>query len=564
MSQSKKQRVNYVGDFETTTDPADCRVWAWFMCDVDQWVSSEQSDIPAHVEHGTDIDGFVQFCSSLYGNVYFHNLAFDGSFIIDSLFRSGYTHSLTRNLRKGTFSTLISGMGKFYSITVRWFNGVTTEFRDSLKKLPMSVAHVSKAFKLVELKGSIDYDEYRPVGHELTDEEIAYGTNDVVIIAKALRQQFDEGMTRLTVGSDSLYEFKSVCGSPLFSRVFPVLPLTMDAEIRSAYRGGFTYVAERFKGKIVGPGKTYDVNSLYPSVMYDNDMPYGEPVYFTGVPKNLDRYPLYIIAITLTAKLKKDHIPCIQVKGSGFFNGVEYLTEINEPVTISCTSVDLKLWQDHYDLNILSYDGGWQFKSIKGLFKDFIDKWMSIKATSDDGLRVIAKLHLNSLYGKFATNPDITGKVPVYENGIVKLVKGLPETRDPVYTPVGVFITAYARDVTIRAAQQHYDRFVYADTDSLHLLDSDGDTLLDVHPSRMGAWKHEMDWENGLFVRAKCYTERSSVGTYTTHIAGMPEVIASQMTFGDFVHGTEFRGKLQPQRVPGGIVLKDVGFTLNM
>ena len=53
---------------------------------------------------------------------------------------------------------------------------------------------------------------------------------------------------------------------------------------------------------------------------------------------------------------------------------------------------------------------------------------------------------LNSLYGKFATNPDITPKLPyLKEDGSVGYRLGEKETRDPVYTPMGCFITAWAR-----------------------------------------------------------------------------------------------------------------------
>ena len=75
-------------DFETTTDPADCRVWAWAVCFVD--------DIE-HVYYGEDIESFLLFCSrepSLMA--YFHNLAFDGRFLVDRLLRLGYVHTTER------------------------------------------------------------------------------------------------------------------------------------------------------------------------------------------------------------------------------------------------------------------------------------------------------------------------------------------------------------------------------------------------------------------------------------------------------------------------------------
>ena len=40
-----------------------------------------------------------------------------------------------------------------------------------------------------------------------------------------------------------------------------------DAEIRRAYRGGFLYEDDWFRGRGVSGGIVLDANSLYPSVM---------------------------------------------------------------------------------------------------------------------------------------------------------------------------------------------------------------------------------------------------------------------------------------------------------
>lgn len=551
-----------VADFETTTNADDCRVWLWAVCGIED---SEDWD------WGTDLASFMSHVfESGAGHVYFHNLAFDGAFILDWLFNNGYTFNQERAGRH-QFTTLISRMAKFYSITVVSPDGVRVEFRDSMKKLPMSVSNVAKAFGQDEGKGDIDFSLDRPKGYLPTFEELDYVRRDVQIVAKALKTQFAAGMTKLTVGADSLAEYKRLFGSKTFERTFPILNPTIDEDIRRAYRGGYTYVAERFKAKRLGGGRVYDVNSLYPSVMYTEMMPYGEPVYFRGEPTPDSDYPLFVVTLTFTARLKKDHLPTIQIKGSPHFASTVYQGDIVEPVTMTATSVDLALWTDHYELDILSWDGGWKFHGVTGFFNEYIDKWMNVKANNKGGIRFIAKLHLNSLYGKFATNPDVTPKIPVMDDGVVKLIVGDEETRNPVYTPVGVFITAYARDVTIRAAQQNYDTFAYADTDSLHLLtDTDPDTL-NVHPSMLGAWKCEGAFSEAIYVRAKCYCERmvedehgNPVDYHSTHIAGLPESVASRVTLDGIVDGAVWRGKLAPRRVRGGIVLEDVGFTLNM
>ena len=570
----------YVADFETTTSPEDCRVWAWGMVDIEKTRSAW------HVEIGQDIGTFMGRLQTEDSIVYFHNLKFDGAFLLDYLLRKKYHFVEDGRLRNGEFGTVISAMNQWYSLTIKWDNGHTTEFRDSAKKIRMRVKDIARTYDLYEKKGRIDYHAYRPPGHTITREERSYIINDVLIVAKALKSKLDAGMTKLTSSADALAEYKTLVGKSFIDH-FPILSLTMDGEIRDAYRGGFTYTAKRFKGKQLGPGMTFDVNSLYPSVMYHKLLPYGEPVYREGLPKKSEAYPLFIVSVTFTATLKPGHVPCIQIKNSRFHNDVDYQEVIDEPVTLACSNVDLELWMDHYDMTILSFNGGWAFKGIHGVFNDYIDKWMEVKANSEGGLRAMAKSMLNDLYGKFATNPDVTPNIPRMENDVVKFSMGSETMRNPVYTAMGVFITSYAREITVRAAQANYDVFAYADTDSLHLLTTTQPDNLDVHPHRLGAWKHEYDFQSAFFARSKAYAERHYPdqchkkeheecweddhsechvhrpgGCYEVHISGMPLHVSDKLTFDDFTNGRYFTGNLKQKRVPGGVVLVDSGFTL--
>jgi hypothetical protein len=571
---SHKSRTNYVADFETTTDPIDCRVWAWGFAPVD---IKDNEDI----EHGNTMHSFIVRVAEFNNTVYFHNLKFDGWFIIDYLLKNGFTHLVTdqRETRPGTFTTLISDMGQFYNITVRWRNGHSTEFRDSRKKIPMSVAAMAKAFDLPMRKGELDYTTFRPVGHKLTENELAYLRNDVVIVAKAMNEVLLSGMTKLTVASDSMAEYKRLTTGKQFDNLFPVFSHEMDAEIRKAYRGGWTYKDKRRQG-LQRSGLVLDVNSLYPFVMKDKYLPYGTPEFVEGKATPTASHPLTIFSVTFTATLKPDHLPCIQIKGSMMFGGTEYLESIPEPTTLMVTNVDWELYNDHYDIEVLAYGNGWRFHAARGMFDAYINKWSEIKANAKGGKREIAKLHLNSLYGKYASNPNVTSKIPILDdNGAVKLVRGEDELRPPVYTAVGVFITSFARDLTIRAAQQNYATFAYADTDSLHLLQDTVPETIDVHPSRLGAWKLEYHFEAAYYIRAKAYLERKAETDcehdredenhgawcyYTNRVAGLPEPVSRRLTFDDLVDGKVLHGKLNPKSVPGGVILKDIPFELKL
>lgn len=533
----------------------------------------------------------MEFCKAHPATYWFHNLAFDGEFILSHILQAGYTYSEKNG--NMTYSTLISGLGKFYEITVSFEKrghkkAVACTFKDSLKKLPMPVSAIAKAFKLPISKLSIDYEEYRAPGHELTPEETDYIKNDVGIVSMALKHQFDEGLTALTMGSDALRWYRDMIGKSAWNELFPVLELEMDGEIRKAYKGGYTYVNPRFQSvgdhesMVMGAGSVYDVNSLYPSVMRFRPLPVGQPVHFRGKYDKSASYaaghPLFIQFLTCTFKLRPGFLPTVQIKRNPFFKETEYLTEVDEPVDLAMTSVDLALFFEHYEVEVMYWTGGYMFKQMKGLFNAYIDHWMHIKETTTGGLRQLAKLMLNSLYGKFATNPDVTPKLPYLRpDGSVGYKLGPQETRDPVYTPLGCFVTAWARYKTIRSAQAIYDRFMYADTDSLHVLGTDPVKGIEVHPTKLGAWKHESDFSQAKYLRAKTYIERIVAvgdvvdGRYTmvpvdphddVKCAGMPADLKKHVTFDNFKRGLTIWGKLRPVHVPGGIVLKPGPFTL--
>lgn len=581
---SKKTR-KYMCDFETTTDIDDCRVWAWCLVDI---------ETAETVEIGNNIDSLFNYLKDKNSVVYFHNLKFDGEFILSWLTKNKYKYHDGKVKKEKTFDCLITDGGVFYSITVifkvmnKRYNKVV--FYDSLKKLPFKVATISKAFELADEKLSIDYSAYRPVGHELTEEERQYIVNDCRIVAQALKIQFDKGLTKMTTASDALNHYKQL--TPQFEKWFPEFPLEMDSDIRRAYKGGFTYLNPKYKNKRIKEGITFDVNSLYPSVMYNSLLPFGYPKFFEGEYEEDDYYPLYIIRIQCEFKLKKGHIPTIQLKNNRAFVETEYLTSSNgEIVELTLTNVDLQIMLEHYDTPYIDYICGWKFRGARGMFADYIDYWGHIKETSTGAMRQLAKLQLNSLYGKFATNPRSRRKIPFKDlDNIVRYEVTEEEIRPAIYTAMGCFITAYAREKTIRSAQKVYDRFIYADTDSLHLEGFDVPEGLDIHPTRLGAWKHEGSFCDSIFIRAKTYMETmiehkpDNLKTYCKRLnidfdvwrdndgiryhdtqvkcAGMPENLKKNVTYENFHTGSMFEGKLVPKRCDGGVVLVARPFTI--
>lgn len=324
--------------------------------------------------------------------------------------------------------------------------------------------------------------------------------------------------------------------------------------------------------------------------MYYNPLPYGVGIYYTGQYKNDDLYPLYVQHLTFQFEIKNKHIPCLQLKHNLSFCETEYLKSDNGvDVEIWTTSTDWKLINEQYNVYNVNYLDGWKFKATTGLFKEYIEKWMAVKIeatkTNNKAMRQIAKLMLNSLYGKFALNPQVQTKIPYYDydTNIVKYRLGEKETREPIYIPCAAFITAGARYKTITAAQSVYDRFLYADTDSLHLKGVELPKNLEISPTKLGAWKHESTFHSAKFIRQKTYMENiiiekeeyekqknnspvfKSDGIYMLQkitCAGMPEACYKNVTWDNFNIGNSFNGKLQPKIVKGGVILKDTTFKI--
>ena len=107
-----------------------------------------------------------------------------------------------------------------------------------------------------------------------------------------------------------------------------------------------------------------------------------------------------------------------------------------------------------YNIKEIQYIGEYKFIGRSGIFIDYVNhfKEMKMQATIEKnaGKRSIAKLFLNSLYGKFGASNDKFVKRPCI--------------------PVAAFVTAYARRFIQNLFIKNVDRCCYCDTDSIHLI----------------------------------------------------------------------------------------------
>lgn len=647
----------FVGDFETTVFEKQESTEVWASACVELYTDDVQ------VFHS--IDELFTYLINIDGNIciYFHNLKFDGAFWLSYLIRDlEYTQAFynlpneneiitdtskikqipSKEMKNNSFNYLISNMGQWYKITIKTNNKII-EICDSLKLLPFSVKRIGESFGTKHKKLDIEYTGFRYAGCTITDEEQEYIKNDVLVVKEAIEIMFNDGHDKLTIGSCCLSEFKSIIGRCEFKEKFPdIFGISLNSKeygsenageyIRKSYRGGWCYLVEGKANKVYNKGLTADVNSLYPSMMSsesNNRYPVGLPNFWKGnfIPKQaMFGHTFFFIRIKTRFYLKEGMLPTLQIKGNMLYSPREMLRtsdiydsekgkyypfytengEIKEAIAeLTLTQMDFELLKKHYELVDLEILDGCWFYTEPDIFDEYIDKYKRIKLTSKGAKKEEAKLFLNNLYGKMASSTNSSFKIAyLKEDQSLGYYTVVQYNKKAGYIPIGSAITSYARNFTIKAAQENFygsDKpgFIYADTDSIHCdLDVDQVKGIDIHDKNFCCWKIESYWDEGYFVRPKTYIEhvthvdgKEVDNFYSVTCAGMPDrckklflrsmqgdlydadkdkgisrdeikFLSKKRNIEDFNIGLEVPSKLLPKNIKGGIVLKETTYKM--
>lgn len=548
----------FVADFETsdTEDREGVRVYAAAIASIKN---------PYDVTIYTNIADFLKHVDKLPKNskIYFHNLAFDGSYIADHLLRNKI------DVNVSVFSR------KWYSIKYKH-----VEFRDSLKLLPgTSVKKMPKVFNLPlkKLDDDYDYKRIRKVNEKLTPDEVAYIKNDVTIVGLAMQKLIEAGfnITYLTIGSFVYAMINRTLIKEMKRDPTDITPED-DQRLRKAYFGGYTAVNKKHKSKVIHNLTALDYNSMYPSMMLTKPMPIGEPLYLPG-DTNIDQYKddNHFVIIEFEAEninLKPNKFPTLTKKG--------FVAKYSDHFDIykgSLTLQDFGWLEKNYTYDNLKIKQYIVFKATIGDFNEVISGLQKLKQNHSQldenenyihaGVRTFAKLCLNSMYGKFAQsliNERRFVELDTEKDHLIETPDEDQEVGKGKYLPVSIAVTAQSRNALFEAYELvGYDRIAYSDTDSVYVIDYNGELDHILHPTDFGNWSIERSNFSGKFLHAKCYM--TDYGhSKELKVAGLPKTAdVSHVTFDDFKPGLHFKGvKLIPKYVRGGIRLKDTDFTI--
>jgi hypothetical protein len=405
-----------------------------------------------------------------------------------------------------------------------------------------------------------EYNKIKSSNWNLKDECLNYLEKDVVGLLDVLNQvslyyykEFGVNITKfMTLPSLAM----AVFGFNFYDENYKLKMIKGPLEkfIRNAYFGGnvgaFAYNKET-KGTVVNHrAYHYDMNSQYPYAML-NKMPTGDPVFSNNT--DLSYYFGFVYALITPPsenELQNLYIQCRTNEGK--------IICPREPFYRWIATFELEsALKDNYKAKIFY---GINFPNSKAkeldttkLFENYVSHFYDKKKNAKDIIeRNIAKLMLNSLYGKFGQK-DIDSKIRIVtrveanklllshhvsyfaeindQKVLIKYSSKLNERLRRIYSnedklsqietnfkkergvvsavQISCAIAAYARMSINPFKNIKSNRLYYSDTDSLIL---ENELSSKIVGNELGQWKLEAVIEKGVFIRPKLYSYVTNEG----------------------------------------------------
>ena len=297
--------------------------------------------------------------------------------------------------------------------------------------------------------------------------------------------------------------------------------IALEDWMRNAYHGGRTEVfTVRCKD-----GFHYDVTSLFPSRMKFDKYPCGHPSVYEGIMAN-SIYKIYKKKHTFEGFIECDidipkmYLPPLPYVWKnkltfpyGKLHGVWTLREIEYAEKLGGKIEKI------YKVVTFEY--------LEDLFSEYVDKFFNIKNTSKGAKKFVAKLLLNTLYGKFGMKREREtyvalkyleeleeNSVPftVYKMELGKVLKAIISLDSPyIQVPISSHVTAYSRIYLHEQLQRQLDKganIYYCDTDS-GVTDQEMEYNVGKH---LGGWDLENIIVDGIYIQPKLYFEETVEG----------------------------------------------------
>lgn len=383
------------------------------------------------------------------------------------------------------------------------------EFRCSYILSGMSLARATEGSPYEKRIGDLDYRKIRHSDTPLTDEEWGYCAHDVLGLTWFINHKAAErggdivhlpytktGYVREYMRANTLYKEN---GKFNFDYKALMEELTIEPEeyksLKRAFQGGFTHAAAVRQGEILDDVKSFDFCSSYPFVMACQYFPIskGRKVEVTD-PGQLERLLnqkccLFDVRFTQLEQTAYTDTP---ISASRCWKLVDECRDNGRLVSaeeccMTITELDYTIikafykWATVQVTNFYIYDRGHlPPRFVRAMLKLYADK-TSLKGV--DGREIdyaLAKEGVNSCYGMMVT--DIVRDEYIYDGDewdrvpadVTEMVEGYNKSRNRFLSYAwGVWVTAHARYNLFTGIAECGLDYVYADTDSIKLLNAD-------------------------------------------------------------------------------------------
>lgn len=392
------------------------------------------------------------------------------------------------------------------------------EFRDSFAILPVPLADHAKT--------KIDYAIFEADQREKPEnwKRISdYLYDDCVSLYQMVIRYIEAFGVNLTLASGAMktWQKMSAINAPESTGLF-------YDEFKRFYYGGRVECFE--KGTINKPFCVADINSAYPYAM-TFEHPFGTD-YIESNELPIDKGELCRSFIHLRAR-------CLGAFPKREEKGALYFPNDGEYRDLFITGWEFDAARDTGALVIDEIYSVYQFMDTVE-FNGYVDRFFAekkiAKQCDDSAGYILAKLHLNSLYGKFGANPenyeqfltcapcDIDAIHELHDYEFAEMfgkhavmVKPIPEHTMRYYNvAVAASITGFVRAYLWRAISQ-CDGVLYCDTDSIAAHNTSGLHL----GNEVGEWNIEAECDHGGIAGKKLYAFHDKNGKWKTASKGV-------------------------------------------
>lgn len=379
------------------------------------------------------------------------------------------------------------------------------EFRDMLKlaggRSLESVANDLQKYKCEKMVGDLDYSILRTPLSRLTDKELKYCENDIRVCLCYIMEKIEQDGGIVNIPLTNTGYVRKHCRSKCFDKrgKYKSMIHTMNIgtdeyiDLQWGFQGGFTHANANYVRKILQNVASYDLTSAYPSVMLLERFPMSTAKVISSelTEKEFLRYIynyccLFDMELTeVEPKRFQDHpiskAKCKSIKDAVIDNGrVVFASSLK----ITATEQDYFIYKEFYKWESITISNMRVYAKeyLPSQFTDAIlDLYIAktqLKGLIGEELEyMISKNMLNACYGMAVTNPvrDVLEYLnDDFHKTKADIEKAIAKYNDDkkrfLFYPWGVWVTAYCRANLFSAIMECGNDYVYADTDSVKIL----------------------------------------------------------------------------------------------